>query len=227
MHKIKRYINRKLYDSTDKKYITLDGVSELIKAGEQITVTDNKTGEDLTSAIITQVLGRDTQARSGDLTSRILIQLLRKGPGTLVDYGKKYVSMWDKALTAADEEIEKRVDRLIKEKNISEFESSTLRKDIASRADDLKKWIGKKIDQRINEVLGVMNLATKDHMAELTAQVRSLTNKVEKLEKRQARKPEKADSKVANLKKEAVTDEEREGFNRTDDNEKIGLVHED
>ncbi len=227
MHKIKKYVNRKLYDSTDKKYITLDEIAQLIKAGEQITVTDNKTGEDLTSGIITQVLGRDTQVKSSDLTSRILVQLLRKGPGTLVDYGKKYVSMWDRALTMADEEIDKWVDRLVKEKEISESEGSRLKKDIAGRADDLKKWIGEKIDHRINEVMDVMNLATKDHMVKLTAQIKSLTKKVEKLEKLRVQRPKKANPKVVNLKKQTTTDRERESSNRLVDKDKIGLAYKD
>lgn len=226
MHKIKKYVNRKLYDSTDKKYITLKGIAELIKAGEQVTVTDNKTGEDVTSGIITQVLGRDTQVRTSDLTSRILVQLLRKGPGTLVDYGKKYVSMWDRALTMADEEIDKWVDRLIKEKEISESEGSRLKKDIVARADDVKKWIGEKIDRRMNEVLDVMNLATKDHMTRLTEQIESLTKKVEKLEKLHVRKPKKA-PKLHNLKKQAVMDPERGNPSRPGESDKIGRVNED
>ena len=149
MHNIKRYVNRKLYDTTDKKYITLDGISELIKAGKKISVTDNKTGEDLTSGIVSQILARDGQVKGNDLTSRVLIQLLRKGPGTLVDYGRKYVSLWDRALTMADEEIDKLVDRLVKEKEISESEGCALKKDMAGRADDLKKWVGEKIDKRV------------------------------------------------------------------------------
>jgi polyhydroxyalkanoate synthesis repressor PhaR len=226
MHKIKKYVNRKLYDSTDKKYITLDGIAELIKAGEQVTVTDNKTGENVTSGIITQVLGRDTQVRTSDLTSRILVQLLRKGPGTLVDYGRKYVSMWDRALTMADEEIDKWVDRLIKEKEISESEGSRLKKDIVARADDVKKWMGEKIDRRINEVLDVMHLATKDHMTRLTAQIESLTKKVENLEKLKAQKPKKA-AKVRNLKKQTVMDPERGGPGRPGEKDKIERVNED
>ena len=44
MHKIKKYANRKLYDTTDKKYISLDHLAELIKAGEEVTVVLKKCG---------------------------------------------------------------------------------------------------------------------------------------------------------------------------------------
>ncbi len=205
MHNIKRYANRKLYDTTDKKYITLDGIAELIKAGKKITVIDNKTGEDLTSGIISQIFSRDGQVKENDLASRVLIQLLRKGPGTLVDYGKKYVSLWDRALNMADEEIDKLVDRLVKEKEISESEGSALKKDMAGRASDLKKWIGEKIDQRVKEILDAMNLVSKDQVAGLTEEIRTLTVKMEKLEKAQARKAAEV-KKAAALEKKKVQD---------------------
>ena len=183
MHKIKRYANRKLYDVTDKKYITLDQISKLIKSGEEIRVVDNKTGKDLTAATVSQILARDKRGKTDDEASGVVVQLLRKGPGTLVDYGKKYVSLWDRALTMADEEIDKLVDRLVKEKELTKSEGSKFKKDISGRADDLRNWIGEKIDQRIDEVLNVMNLATREQAVDLTARIDALTRKVDKLEK--------------------------------------------
>ena len=201
MHKIKRYANRKLYDTTDKNYITLDQISGLIKAGQEITVVDNQTGEDLTSATISQILARDKKMKNGDVVSSVLIQLLRKGGGTLVDYGKKYVSLWESGLTLAEDEIDRLVGRLVKDKELSESEGSKLKKDISSRADDLKKWIGEKIDQRINHTLNLMNLATKEQVANLTTKIDTLTKKVEKLERLNNKKVKKPNSKVTELKK--------------------------
>ena len=183
MHKIKRYANRKLYDVTDKKYITLDQISKLIKSGEEITVVDNKTGKDLTAATVSQILARDKKGKTDDVASGVVVQLLRKGPGTLVDYGKKYVSLWDRALTMADEEIDKLVDRLVREKELTRSEGSKFKKEISGRADDLRNWIGEKIDQRIDEVLNIMNLATREQTVDLTARIDALTRKVNKLEK--------------------------------------------
>ncbi len=201
MHKIKRYANRKLYDSTDKNYITLDQISALIKAGQEISVVDNQTGEDLTSATISQILARDKKIKNGDVVSSVLIQLLRKGGGTLVDYGKKYVSLWESGLTMAEDEIDKLVNRLVKDKELSEFEGSKLKKDLAGRTDNLKKWIGDKIDQRINHTLNLMNLATKDQVADLTAKIDALTRKVEKLERHHNKTGKKPNPNVKAIKK--------------------------
>ena len=188
MHKIKRYANRKLYDTTDKRYITLNQIAELVKAGEEISVTDNRTGEDLTSATISQILARDKKGGRDDIGSGVLIRLLRKGPGALVDYGWKYISLWERALTMADEEIDRLVERLIKDRELSKSEGSRLKKDILGHADDLRNWIKDKTDQRVHEVLNRMNLATRDQVVKLTARVESLTKKVRKLEKAYAEK---------------------------------------
>jgi polyhydroxyalkanoate synthesis repressor PhaR len=190
MHKIKRYANRKLYDTTDKRYVTLDQISKLIKKGKKISVVDNKTDRDITSATISQCLARNKKKKSNEAESNVLIQLLRKGPGTLVDYGRKYVSLWERALTMADEEIDKMVDRLVKDKELSRSEGSRIKKDIAGRTNNLKSWIGDKIDQRITEILGIMNLVTKEQMNQLTEKIESLTIRVRKLEKVHAREPQ-------------------------------------
>ncbi|PIP37195.1 MAG: pesticidal protein Cry15Aa, partial [Desulfobacterales bacterium CG23_combo_of_CG06-09_8_20_14_all_51_8] len=59
MHLIKKYANRKLYDTTDKRYLTMDRLAELIKAGDEVSIVDNETGDDLTSAIVSQLLARE------------------------------------------------------------------------------------------------------------------------------------------------------------------------
>jgi polyhydroxyalkanoate synthesis repressor PhaR len=206
MHKIKRYANRKLYDTKTKQYITLDKIAKLLKAGEEVSVLDNKTGEDITAATISQILARAKKGQTDSGTSNVMIQLLRKGPGTLVDYGKKYISLWDRALTMADEEIDRLVERLVKEKEITPSEGSRLKKDMLTRADDLKKWIGEKIDQRVSEALDLMNLASREQVYQLTDKIDKLTRKVQTLENKLAKKAKeaKADRKKAEaLKREA------------------------
>ena len=51
---IKRYPNRKLYDTEAKRYITLDGIAELIRQGAEVRVIDHTTDEDLTAVTLTQ-----------------------------------------------------------------------------------------------------------------------------------------------------------------------------
>ena len=53
---IKRYANRKLYNTETSRYITLRGIAELIEQGTDVRVIDNETGEDITSVTLSQVL---------------------------------------------------------------------------------------------------------------------------------------------------------------------------
>ncbi|HEY5656922.1 MAG TPA: polyhydroxyalkanoate synthesis regulator DNA-binding domain-containing protein [Myxococcota bacterium] len=53
---IKRYANRKLYNTASSRYITLKGIAELIDLGEEVRVIDNETGEDITSIALSQIL---------------------------------------------------------------------------------------------------------------------------------------------------------------------------
>ena len=53
---VKRYANRKLYDTERSCYVTLDDISLMIRSGEDVTVIDNKSGEDLTSVTLAQII---------------------------------------------------------------------------------------------------------------------------------------------------------------------------
>ena len=63
-HLIKKYANRKLYDTNTSRYITLEGISELLKQGNEIEVLDRESGRDLTPLILSQiVLGEEKRPR--------------------------------------------------------------------------------------------------------------------------------------------------------------------
>ena len=55
-HLIKKYANRKLYDTRTSRYITLDGISKLVREGHDIEVVDRETGRDLTPLILSQIV---------------------------------------------------------------------------------------------------------------------------------------------------------------------------
>jgi len=182
MHHIKKYANRKMYDRTDKRYITMARLAELIKSGEEVSIIDNNTGEDLTTAIVSQLLGRQQDEPGSGVSPRVLMQLLRKGGGSLSDYAKKYTSLWQSAFTMAEDEVDKLVNRLVKDKELSKSEGGKLKKEIVGYSDALKQWIGESIDNRINDALNVMNLPTKDRVDELAAKIDALAERLEQLE---------------------------------------------
>ena len=107
-----------MYDVKTKSYVTLEDIANLVEAGEDITIIDNASGEEITQDIISQLVGRVLDGQARRLPMSVLVQLLRKGSGGLVDFSKKYVSFWQNALSLAEDELSK-VDNLIgREKSI-------------------------------------------------------------------------------------------------------------
>ncbi len=84
--RIKRYDNRKLYDTEASEYVSLDDVAELVRRGETVEVVDNATGEDLTAQTLTQIILEEGKDGRQVIPSDLLHQLLRRS-GEMFDTG--------------------------------------------------------------------------------------------------------------------------------------------
>jgi len=87
---IKRYANRKLYNTETSRYITLKGIAELLELGQDVQVTDNESGEDITSVTLSQILV-DTERGGRAVPSNLLSELFQKGGDAIYDALRKGV----------------------------------------------------------------------------------------------------------------------------------------
>lgn len=87
---IKRYANRKLYNTETSRYITLKGIASLLDDGEEVRVIDNETGEDITQVALSQILV-DNQRAKEDPSNTLLTQILSRGGDALYDALKRSV----------------------------------------------------------------------------------------------------------------------------------------
>jgi polyhydroxyalkanoate synthesis repressor PhaR len=100
---ITRYPNRRLYDRSRGKYVTLQEVAETVRGGATVTVRDSKTGEDLTRSVLTQIILEHHPERMELFPVAILHQLLRANDlvlGLLRDYlrqAQPYLEMMQSA----------------------------------------------------------------------------------------------------------------------------------
>ncbi len=76
---IKRYSNRKLYDTQESRYVTLEELEEMIRAGREIRVLDASTGEDLSSVTLAQIILENERAHRAALPTALLHQLIKHG----------------------------------------------------------------------------------------------------------------------------------------------------
>src|SRR5579862_495526 len=98
---IKRYSNRKLYDTKGSRYVTLLQVAEMVREGEEVQIIDNNTKDDLTEITLAQIIYEEQKARSRSVPLQTLKELihtrtekvladLREGPiGRLIPGGAK------------------------------------------------------------------------------------------------------------------------------------------
>ncbi|MGZ5957684.1 MAG: polyhydroxyalkanoate synthesis regulator DNA-binding domain-containing protein [Myxococcaceae bacterium] len=88
---VKKYGNRRLYDTEQSRYVRLDEIAERIRAGADVQVLDAKTGSDLTAPTLAQIIFEDRNA-ARLLPVPLLLQLIRMGDGPLADFLGRYVS---------------------------------------------------------------------------------------------------------------------------------------
>lgn len=97
---IKRYPNRKLYDTLSKKYISLDDIAAWIRLNEQVEIIDNETGAELTNQILTQIIFEEGKKGNSPIPAEVLHDMIRWG-NSVLDRGV--------------EQVKKGVDRLVQE----------------------------------------------------------------------------------------------------------------
>jgi len=79
---IKRYQNRKLYDTHESSYVTLDEIAKMIKNGEELRVIDNKTKNDITASTLTQLLFESEKKSKSQPSVELLKEIIRSGDGS-------------------------------------------------------------------------------------------------------------------------------------------------
>jgi polyhydroxyalkanoate synthesis repressor PhaR len=78
---IKRYENRKLYDPGSRRYVTLEDLARRVGAGEELQVLDQKSGEDITTQVLAQVVLEGIRERTASVPRQVLTRLIRLGAG--------------------------------------------------------------------------------------------------------------------------------------------------
>ena len=183
---IKRYPNRKLYDTQAKQYVTLDGIADLIREGQEVQVTDHASGEDLTALTLTQIIFEQEKKQSGLLPHPVLTGLIRASGDRLTSLQRTLFSstFWHQI----DDEIKRRVQALIKLGEMTEEEGKKLleqllRTDIQPREEPPAKESGTALSvQQLEEYLEQRQLPTQSDLQQLYLQLDELAAKLAELE---------------------------------------------
>jgi len=88
---IRKYANRRLYDATASRHVTLEDLRRLIAAGERVQVIDDRTGEDLTRAVLLQIISEQEQFGSPVLSVQLLEGIIRFYGNPVQDMLSRYL----------------------------------------------------------------------------------------------------------------------------------------
>jgi polyhydroxyalkanoate synthesis repressor PhaR len=155
---IKKYGNRRLYDTAGSRYVNLDDLAQHVRAGREVRVVDAKTGQDLTRVTLTQIITEDAKDKPTGLPLELLRQLIIAS-----DEVRQEFLMW--YLKSAFDTYQKLQDTV--QNRLSEVQSAVL-----SPVDMMKRFLGaatpgKASSQPPNEVESL-----RKRVAELEAQLR-------------------------------------------------------
>lgn len=89
--KIKKYSNRRLYNTETSEYVVLEDVASYVKEGKKVTVCDAKTDDDVTSYVLTQILLEESKKNNTLLPVSLLHLLIRYGDNVLSDFFNKHL----------------------------------------------------------------------------------------------------------------------------------------
>ena len=174
---IKRYPNRKLYDTQAKQYITLEGIAALVRQGEDVRVVDYTSGEDLTALTLTQIIVEQEKKRGGFLPQSVLTGLIQAGGDTLSTLRQALASPLDLA-HQVDEEIEGRVQALTRRGELAAEEGRRLRDKLLAQ----RYWpadASRPTDQEIEQVLAKRGVPTRDDFQQVLEQLEALAEKLD------------------------------------------------
>ena len=188
---IKRYANRKLYNTQTSRYITLKGIADLLEAGEDVRVIDNESGEDITSITLSQILV-DTERSNRAVPGNLLSGLFQRGGDALYEALSRGVDDASERL----EDFQRTMRRLLRVRHgegngqdLAEGEDGVARSHerewLAFAPPDLDQLVQRAIER----VLKMLDLPTRADLDALSERIDRLTHALGERAPRRAERP--------------------------------------
>jgi polyhydroxyalkanoate synthesis repressor PhaR len=167
---IKRYANRKLYNTETSRYITLKGIAELIETGREVRVIDNETGEDITSVTLSQILV-DSERTNKSVPGTLLSELIQRGGDVLYTALRKGIG----GASESVEEVQRGMRRFIGQR---ERDAEKLADFVAYATPDLEKIV----QSTVERALKLLDLPRRSDLESLNKNLERVASALEALE---------------------------------------------
>ncbi|MBN1959728.1 MAG: transcriptional regulator [Deltaproteobacteria bacterium] len=161
---VKRYANRKLYDTERSCYVTLEDISQMIKAGEEVKVIDNKTGEDLTSVTLAQIIF-ETEKKKSFMPLTLLRDLIQNSGESISEIARDGAQrVQNAAIEIRDtaqklkSDIEGRIERFTHRRQENESSAQSKLGELKKSFDEIQKNVEERIKGSVGTVSRYANL---------------------------------------------------------------------
>jgi polyhydroxyalkanoate synthesis repressor PhaR len=185
---IKRYANRKLYDTEHSRYVTLDQISEMIRNGDDVKIVDNKTKEDLTTVTLAQIIFEEEKKQRSFLPLAAMRNIIQSGGAWFAEAQRRVQSILPgKRKDGDDDTVAPESTDAEAGETTDENESALKKRSLAS----LREWVDhskqrldewqKQVDTKIRTTIdGISQTITP--WAGVNKDVRALSDRIAELE---------------------------------------------
>ena len=190
---IKRYTNRKLYDTVESRYVTLDEIAGMIKEGVEVQIVDNRTKEDLTSVTLAQIIFEE-EKKQNQMPLAVLREIIRRPGESLSGFIQKEVTP---RVASIREEAESRLDKLLRREDGTPVKEPGAKDEPAAAGaggpaellkasqralEDFQRRVDERVKHVVENLTGNLPALGRD-MQGLSQRLEQLEKKLEELEK--------------------------------------------
>ena len=186
---IKRYTNRKLYDTVESRYVTLDEIADMVKQGVEVKIVDNRTKEDLTSVTLAQIVFEE-EKKTTRMPLSVLREIIRRPGEQISEFIKSEVTP---RVASIREEAESRLDKLLRREDGTPEKSpdpaaqnlspAELLKGSQRALEDFQKKVDERVKQGVENVVGNLPALGRD-LGALVQRIEMLEKKIDALEEK-------------------------------------------
>ncbi len=178
---IKRYTNRKLYDTVESRYVTLDEIAEMVKSGGEVRIIDNSTKEDLTSVTLAQIIFEE-EKKTSKMNLRTLKDLIRYGGERAAQLVEDTQAELRGRVEAVRQAAEQRVQTLLK----TGQQTSDRAKEMVAASQEAVGQFQRRVDERVRTAVEGMSSFSdvRRDLSDLAERIAQLEKKLEELDRK-------------------------------------------
>jgi polyhydroxyalkanoate synthesis repressor PhaR len=176
---IKRYANRKLYDTEASKYVSLQDILKLIRADQDVEVVDSRTGEDITSVVLAQAMAEEEKTGGSVLSQDTLKELIKRGNESLSEIMRKSRLARKGAFQLAEESAQKYYRKLLEYGEVDEKEAKNYLQQLSRTVTKRRRSLEREIDERVMYFVEAMHLPTRTDLERISRKVDAINKKLD------------------------------------------------